>query len=551
MIGVISTPGDAPIVEEFFELFKTPWEFYVAGRFYDVVLVADAEACIPDAKLAIVFGSHTLSSDLRERTAPRGRQHRVSIQSGGVALPIYGDLLTFESGSGDALCLTSNSERAVVRFERNDAVVIRAGYDLFAEVRFLLGDGQPLEYARVPSLDLHIDLLRQWILDRGLPLTEVPATPYGCRFIVCLTHDIDFVGVGRLGWNHTLLGFLARASVGTLVDVVRGRRPIEDVKRNWLAILSLPFVRLGLLPDFWHPFEDYDAAEGRLRSTYFLVPFKERPGIGPDGNVDPKRSVTYQASEIGEVASATAARGNELGVHGIDAWRDSAAGRNELNEVTSITGTSMAGIRMHWLYFDAESPVRIEAAGFDYDSTCGYNEAVGYRAGTSQVFQIPGTKRLMELPMAIMDSALFSSGRMRLSHDAALAECREIIANATRFGGTLVINWHCRSLAPERLWDRFYQSLLAEIGANHVWFATGREAVDWFRWRRSIRFAAGQEPGDATTRVSAPPTSRAGVIRIHHREAVGTGVEDIEFDGQHVTEVMASQTLSPTGLEAS
>ena len=41
---------------------------------------------------------------------------------------------------------------------------------------------------------------------------------------------------------------------------------------------------------------------------------------------------------------------------------------------------------MHWLYFGDDSPKTLEAAGFDYDSTCGYNDAVGYRAGTSQVF---------------------------------------------------------------------------------------------------------------------------------------------------------------------
>ena len=40
---------------------------------------------------------------------------------------------------------------------------------------------------------------------------------------------------------------------------------------------------------------------------------------------------------------------------------------------------------MHWLYFDRIAGAA-RAAGFTYDSTWGYNEAVGYRAGTSQVF---------------------------------------------------------------------------------------------------------------------------------------------------------------------
>ena len=39
---------------------------------------------------------------------------------------------------------------------------------------------------------------------------------------------------------------------------------------------------------------------------------------------------------------------------------------------------------MHWLYFDQNSPKTLENAGANYDSTVGYNETVGYRAGTAQ-----------------------------------------------------------------------------------------------------------------------------------------------------------------------
>ena len=31
MIGVIADPAEHNVVREFFELFKTPWEFYRAG----------------------------------------------------------------------------------------------------------------------------------------------------------------------------------------------------------------------------------------------------------------------------------------------------------------------------------------------------------------------------------------------------------------------------------------------------------------------------------------------------------------------------------------
>ena len=69
--------------------------------------------------------------------------------------------------------------------------VARIGYDLFAEIRTLLTVGQPAAYASIPTLDLHIALLRDLIVASGAPLVEIPPVPEGYRFIACLTHDVD------------------------------------------------------------------------------------------------------------------------------------------------------------------------------------------------------------------------------------------------------------------------------------------------------------------------------------------------------------------------
>jgi hypothetical protein len=69
-----------------------------------------------------------------------------------------------------------------------------------------------------------------------------------------------------------------------------------------------------------------------------------------------------------------------------------------------------------------------------------------------------------------------------------------------RFGGTFVLNWHDRSLAPERLWNQLYDRLLKHISeGSRVWFATAIDAVDWFRWRRTIQFAL-ESDGSVTVR---------------------------------------------------
>ena len=38
MLGVVADSAEQHVVQEFFELFKTPWEFYRADRQYEVLL---------------------------------------------------------------------------------------------------------------------------------------------------------------------------------------------------------------------------------------------------------------------------------------------------------------------------------------------------------------------------------------------------------------------------------------------------------------------------------------------------------------------------------
>jgi hypothetical protein len=534
VIGVAAPSIELRMAEEFFELFKTPWEPAVPGRKYRVVLSTDGVLDDLDADLFLVYGSNELAVDREAGVAVTPAGGTVEIDWKGTTLPVYGGAAVFDARSAGPALTCSRGTVSYCR--RGDTrVVRRIGYDLFREIACLLTDGQPVARAATPTLELHIDLLRQLLLDSGVSFVEIPPRPHGFDFVCCLTHDIDFFGIRRHTFDRTLAGFMLRASVGTLIDVVRGRRPVAEAVRNWTALASLPLVFLGLAPDFWHPFEDYARAERGRQSTFFLVPFKGRPGLAPNSTSDSARAVSYEVAEIQDEVRKAAVQAHELAVHGIDAWRDVEAGRAEMKQLTAITGGETAGVRMHWLYFDHDSPLRLEAAGFDYDSTCGYNDAVGFRAGTSQVFRLPGTENLMELPLSIMDSALFFRWRMSLTRSEAAARCSHVVSTARRFGGTVVVNWHDRSLAPERLWGAFYQELLGELGKDNLaWFTTAGQAVDWFRWRRSIRFTEDTRSGTVTIAGLVPPSSLPSALVCVRRPAnhpLGPSPE-VPFDGR-------------------
>ena len=293
-----------------------------------------------------------------------------------------------------------------------------------------------------------------------------------------------------------MFGFLCRALIGSIINFCRGRRSLSQVAVNWKAAFSLPLVFAGLAKDFWNQFDRYLELERDLASTFFVIPTRGNEGFASNGSRKAKRAARYAAADIANDLKKLLSAKSEVAVHGIDAWRDVTRARDERESIRKITGAGDIGVRMHWLYFDSQAPLALEKAGFTYDSTSGYNETIGYRAGTAQVFKLLNTDHLLELPLHIMDTALFYPSYMNLSEKQAAAAMLPLIENAKRFGGVLTINWHDRSLGPERLWDESYRRLLNDLKSSSVWFATATEAVSWFKRRRSTKIDNVVRDGD-------------------------------------------------------
>jgi peptidoglycan/xylan/chitin deacetylase (PgdA/CDA1 family) len=488
LIGVISSDIERGAAREFFELFKTPWEFYAADRCYDVVISTQNKIPKINSSLVIVYSPDENDFDLIGEITIRSKYNKGVVKYKDSEIPIYGNLFTFNGIGDSVLKLKDRSEIAGLKTESSGIEIVLLGYNLFQEIYFLLSSGQPNENALIPTLDIHISILRNLIIDAGIPVIEIPPIPAGYDFITCLSHDIDFLGIRNHKLDHTMWGFLYRAAIGSLVRFFKGELPFKKLIKNWKAVLSLPLVYSGLSKDFWLQIDKYTEIEKDMKSTFFLIPFKKRPGDNISKFNARKRSTKYDISDIREVSKTLVDQGFEIGVHGIDAWHSTEKARQELNRTVEFCKGPEIGVRIHWLYFDNNSYGILEEAGFTYDSTYGYNDAIGYRGGTVQVFKPLNTKNLLELPLHIQDTALFYSKRMNLSERKALDLCQKLIANAKSYGGVLTILWHDRSLAPERLWGDSYINLLEKIKKNKVCFATAGEIVNWFRRRREVTF---------------------------------------------------------------
>jgi hypothetical protein len=517
-LGVMVPDRYHAVTAEMFELFKTSWELVRDDVDYEVILCHSDTAGREGRRLTIVSGEpspvDTLWGVSSTHFAGPSR-----IDAAGIEIDLHRPWLPV-GGAGQAFAWKTPRR-------------LRLGYDLFAEIEGLLTVGQRGPCARNANTDRHLEVLRSAILAAGLPVAEIEPAPAGTSLTVALTHDVDFARMRSHVFDRTAAGFLYRATIGTLAELVRGRASLPKLRRNVAAALKLPLVYLGWASDPWNCFAAYANLDQRWRSTFYVIPRRNHPGrMAPDGDIDPTRACRYQASDVAADLTALERAGFEVGLHGIDAWTTAADATAERADLRDASSGTASGVRMHWLYFSPQTYTALESAGFDYDSTFGFNDAVGFRAGTGQVFRPLGATHLVEIPLIIQDTALFIA--QRLDEDEAFSQCTRAIAEARAFGAGLTLLWHMRSIAPERCWDGFYRRLLQHLEAEGAWLAPAAEVVQFYRRRRCVNLDTRIHDGVLTIR----PRSDGGIdhrLRLRVRFPNGSQpVRRLPLDGETV-----------------
>jgi hypothetical protein len=307
-----------------------------------------------------------------------------------------------------------------------------------------------------------------------------------------------------------------------------------------------------LVPDYWKNFDRYLQLEAGRPSTFFAIPEINSPGRMRDGSDPPMRACRYTLEEIAPILVRITESGGAIGLHGLNAWLEASDARRERDRLAQamVTAPVEKGVRMHWLCFDEKSPAALEAAGFQYDSSVGYNETVGFRAGTTQVYRLPGAQSLLELPLNVMDTAMFYPVFLDFS-EADARECvRKLMSFFVQFGGVFTVNWHDRSIAAERWWDEFYCELMSELHSNGAWFATAGRAVAWFQKRRSVVFESIEVKSDSIrirTKVTTLDSTLPGLkLRVHRPRARNAAVALSSQPQAEFSEINLNDTTEAT-----
>src|SRR5438034_7037784 len=148
MIAVATNPEHSAPASEFFELFKTAWEFYRSGEEYEAVICCGVIPADIRADLVLVYASNELTFDRQHQLQVRRQDHSGEAPSyRGWRLPVYAGLASVIGNGKRRGPISGETKYSIATEIRIDEQsFIRIGYDLFAEVRHLLSNGQPVQF---------------------------------------------------------------------------------------------------------------------------------------------------------------------------------------------------------------------------------------------------------------------------------------------------------------------------------------------------------------------------------------------------------------------
>jgi hypothetical protein len=366
---------------------------------------------------------------------------------------VLGTIGARDVGFGDDVPYRAEAWEQVDRGERPDGDDLAEAFFHLARVEERNGARDEHDRFRAASscldpLDPPLERLRR-------RLGVEPPRWRGARFAVALTHDVD------VPWKWTRLG-LKGAAARAKGDLVKGR--VGPGLRELRGLAGAAVHKVSGTDPYWS-FDRILADERRCgaSSTFFLLAdhAHEFDGAAAESyeRLRPRLVETLQDSEA------------EVGLHGsYSAADDPGRIASEKERLEQLSGP-VAGQRYHYLRVDPHRNLgALEAAGFAYDSSLGFGDAVGFRAGIAHPFRPWDFERdaprdLVEVPLAAMDVTLSAERYLNLGVDEAERRLMGLLDWAAENGGGFAVLWHSEQYDSALLpgWDRLYRRVLEGV----------------------------------------------------------------------------------------
>lgn len=281
-----------------------------------------------------------------------------------------------------------------------------------------------------------------------------------------ISHDID------IPYHFGTIRHVVSSTRGLLSKLA-----IAECSRYLTSYLK---VISGIEKDRFDTFDYIMKAEGSrgIRSTWFILLCSDNLW-GLD------------LRKYGKRLRSIIAAGHEIALHpGYDSYLSVVNRSEEKRAIEELCGCIIRGSRNHFLRFRIpESYQTLHESGLRYDSTLGFAEMEGFRAGFCSPFKPFNiwqrcTIDTIELPMSIMDGTF--RDYQKLTPEEADVKIRSMIDHVAEIRGTIVFNWHNTFLLSEEPgWRKVYENSLNYLIEKNATFSTANElACKWVeRWR--------------------------------------------------------------------
>jgi len=279
-----------------------------------------------------------------------------------------------------------------------------------------------------------LHLLPQWL-------------PRERRLRVKVSHDVDEIG----------LPFTVRGAVGHAVRRGHPRWTVRDVLAQPLNIETAYQLLLRQIVGF-------SVQRGIKPAVYWKA-----SAAGPnDTGYDPGcRRILAMIDDFREC-------GVEIGIHpGYGTFQAREKLSTEVSTLQTLLGDRQLGGRQDYLRWNPQMWIEWESLGLAYDSSVGFSDALGFRAGTCYpfrpwIFSESREADILEIPLLAMDDTL--EPHKNLEPGTALLKVREIVERCRLVGGVFTLVWHnTRIIRPDV--RCFYQTILDELA--------GHESYHW------------------------------------------------------------------------
>lgn len=282
--------------------------------------------------------------------------------------------------------------------------------------------------------------------------------PENKPFAVCLTHDIDEVYSPIGGKSIAALRQLRDARYSECIHSLGAMRSRKMPLWNFSRIMAV------------------EEAYGARSSFFFMV---QDPG---------SRDFAYRIEDCEEIIKELSDRGWDVGLHGgCTAYNDPVEMSEKKARLEHVLGKKVVGYRNHYIRMRVpDTWEHIANAGFEYDTTLGYADCIGFRNGMCHPFR-PFNLRtgeeidIFEIPLAIMDTTLFF--RMHMDFQRAWALTEQIIDTVERYHGVLTVLWHNTHFSGDMA--RFFEKILRYCAEKNAWMTSGADICKWVTEHRS------------------------------------------------------------------